>query len=217
MPFGCSLWPAYWSVGPNWPSGGKYPYPLPSSTLNSRILQGEIDILEGVHNQATNQYTLHTSEGCTASQGSLQVTGQPGQTTQCATIGGDNTGCAYHDTDGRSYGEGFNAAGGGVFAHLWDRTGIKAWHFARSEVPEDIGSENPNPDAWGPPAAFWSSETCNISDHFHDHALVIDTTLCGDWAGATYASAGCPGTCEEAVADPGNFKSKFWPLMRFGG
>lgn len=23
VPHGCSVWPAYWSVGPNWPTGGK--------------------------------------------------------------------------------------------------------------------------------------------------------------------------------------------------
>ncbi|KAF9454288.1 glycoside hydrolase family 16 protein [Macrolepiota fuliginosa MF-IS2] len=197
MPSGCSLWPAYWSVGPNWPSGG------------------EIDILEGVHNQATNQYTLHTTGGCTASHGSLQITGQPGQTTQCATIGSDNTGCAYHDTDSRSYGSGFNSAGGGVFAHLWDRTGIKAWRFARNDIPQDIQSENPNPAGWGTPVAYWSADTCDMV-HFSSHSLVIDTTLCGDWAGATYTSAGCPGTCQQAVADPNNFKNAKWRINYIG-
>lgn len=194
MPFGCSTWPAYWSVGPGWPNAG------------------EIDVVEGVNQQSTNQYTLHTSEGCKASKGSVDVSGKPGQTTQCATIGGDNTGCAYIDTDARSYGQGFNDAGGGVFAHLWDHTGIKIWHFARSDVPSNIQSGSPDPSGWGSPAAFWSSDTCDIGQHFHDHSLVIDTTLCGDWAGAVYSSAGCPGTCEQAVADPKNFKDAKWKI-----
>jgi hypothetical protein len=173
---------------------------------------GEIDVAEGVNNQTHNQYTLHTAEGkdgCKASTSNVQISGTPGQTTQCATINGDNTGCAYLDTDNRSYGEGFNQAGGGVFAHLWNQDGIKAWHFARDEVPADIKSGSPDPSTWGPPAAFCSSQTCNIPEHFHDHQLVIDTTLCGDWAGAAYMDSGCPGkSCGDAVADPNNFTSE---------
>ncbi|KXN87445.1 putative glycosidase C21B10.07 [Leucoagaricus sp. SymC.cos] len=194
MPWGCSIWPAYWSVGPNWPTGG------------------EIDVFEGVHNQPTNQYTLHTSEGCTASIGNVKISSHPGQTTQCATIGGDNTGCAYIDSDTTSYGQGFNDAGGGVFAHLVDDTGITAWHFPRDKIPDNIKSGTPDPSNWLEPSAFWSSATCNTAQHFHDHSLVIDTTLCGDWAGATYRSAGCPGTCEEAVADPKNFQHARWKI-----
>ncbi|KAI7681621.1 hypothetical protein KC353_g21840, partial [Hortaea werneckii] len=55
MPTGCGTWPAFWMVGPDWPAGG------------------EIDIIEGVHEQSANDMTLHTSEGCTV--GSTGFTG----------------------------------------------------------------------------------------------------------------------------------------------
>ncbi|RDB23668.1 hypothetical protein Hypma_008985 [Hypsizygus marmoreus] len=186
MPHGCSVWPAYWSVGPNWP------------------LAGEIDVLEGVHDQPTNQYALHTSTGCTLSTGDLKVPSKLlGK--QCASSGSSNAGCGFLDTDTRTYGKGFNAIGGGVYAHVWDSTGIKVWHFPRTDIPEDITTKNPDPSTWGTPTAFWSDSSCDMATHFFDHALVIDTTICGDFAGATYKSAGCPGTCAQAVADPKNY------------
>ncbi|KAG6868732.1 hypothetical protein C0993_011311 [Termitomyces sp. T159_Od127] len=195
MPHGCGVWPAYWSVGPDWPRSG------------------EIDIIEGVHNRETNQYTLHTSAGCTLSSGSVrldadtQVLGK-----QCASSVNSNAGCAFLDKDTRSYGKGFNLLAGGVFAHLWNTDGIKVWHFARGEIPEDIEQKQPNPSAWGEPVAFWSSAACNIDSHFSEHSLVIDTTLCGDFGTATYSTSGCPGTCAQAVANPSNFKFAKWKL-----
>jgi hypothetical protein len=190
MPIGCSVWPAWWSVGPNWPEGG------------------EIDVIEGVNNQIVNQYTLHTSEGCTLNntigKTFVSTTAQV-VNTRCAVSGADNTGCAFLDTDTRSYGQGFNNIGGGIFAHLWDSTGIRAWHFPRSEIPADIDAKKPNPDNWGPPAAFFSGGTCDMQHHFFDHTLIFDTTLCGDWAGSVYQFSGCPGTCAQAVANPANF------------
>lgn len=33
----------------------------------------------------------------------------------------------------------------------------------------------------------------------------LDITFCGDWAGNSYATSGCPGTCAERIMDPSNF------------
>ena len=112
-PWGCGVWPAWWTVGPNWPSGG------------------EIDIIEGVHEQATNQMTLHTSAGCTLNTkppGNLAFTSTI-LGTQCASSNSNNDGCAFSDDNSNSYGQGLANAGGGVFAMLWDDSGVKICQF----------------------------------------------------------------------------------------
>lgn len=58
LPYGPTVWPAFWSLGDNWPNGG------------------EIDIIEGVNGQTNNQITLHSAPGCylaTPMAGSGQV------------------------------------------------------------------------------------------------------------------------------------------------
>jgi len=198
MPHGCSVWPAWWTVGPNWPNGG------------------EIDIVEGVHEATTNQYTLHTSSGCTLDRTpptklNLPFTASIVGTT-CASSNGNNDGCAFKDKSTNSYGRGFNTIAGGVFAMLWDSDGISIWHFPRGSIPSDINNMAPQPSSWGAPAAFWSSSTCSTGQFFSDHSMVIDTTLCGDWAGATFGSAGCPGTCSSYVKDPSHYKFAKWKI-----
>jgi hypothetical protein len=43
--------------------------------------------------------------------------------------------------------------------------------------------------------------------------VVFDIVLGGDWAGATFTEAGCPGTLADYVADPTNFASKLFLAM----
>lgn len=127
MPYGCGVWPAFWTVGSAWPSGG------------------EIDIVEGVNNNQNNQYTLHTSSGCTLdtsfaksstkrrrgharrgtanSLSALAFTGKALATTCDAAVNG-NAGCGISDPSNASYGKGLNDNGGGVFATLLDDDGV---------------------------------------------------------------------------------------------
>ncbi|KAJ7439545.1 hypothetical protein B0H11DRAFT_2205753 [Mycena galericulata] len=119
-----------------------------------------------------------------------------------------NQGCGVSDNSSTSYGEGFNQTGGGVYAHTWTSDAIKIWHFPREKVPADIMSGNPSPSMWGSPqGAFQGSPGCDFSQHFQNHVLTIDKTLCGDWENnrQSLKAAGCPTDCAALVADPTNF------------
>ncbi|KAG1881087.1 glycoside hydrolase family 16 protein [Suillus subluteus] len=197
MPVGCSTWPSFWTVGPNWPYGG------------------EIDIVEGINDQTKNQMTLHsgTSNACTIdTDDSDEYTGSV-ISSNCYSTETSDSGCSIKDSSTTSFAYGFNDAGGGVFALLWDNsTGMSMWHFARDDIPDDLTAQAPTPSTWGTPSGFWSAETCDITDNFYDHQMVIDTTICGNWAGGAYSSSGCPGTCSDMVANASNYVDAKWVI-----
>lgn len=197
MPGGiCGVWPALWLVGPDWPKGG------------------EIDMVEGVNSQRANAMTLHTSAGCSVEHsgfsGNLTTancdTNAPGQS--------DNAGCAIASADPRSYGTGFNANHGGVYALEWSSTAIQIWFFARDAIPLDIARASPTPRSWGQPSARFAGPGCDIDRHFQNMRLVIDTTFCGAWAGSAWKTSSCgvlAPTCDQYVAqNPTAFTDAFW-------
>ncbi|KAG6864896.1 hypothetical protein C0991_006466 [Blastosporella zonata] len=99
IPYGCSVWPAFWTMGPNWPDNG------------------EIDILEGINLMDHNQMALHTLPGCTHSTPSNQM-GISGEL-DCS----QPSGCIVAEATPNSYQASFAAAGGGVFATQFDVAG----------------------------------------------------------------------------------------------
>jgi len=188
MPTGLTTWPAVWSTdGANWPNNG------------------EIDLIEGVHESQNNQVTMHTNGGCSLATGQA-ITGTVIGTTCDSTV--TNNGCATTDPNG--WGTEFNAAGGGVFVKVWDPDyGIEVFHFPQDKVPDDITSKCPDPTSWGNPVSFIpNGDLCNIGEHFQNHQIIINITLCGDWAGASYSG---PGTCQSAM-DPTNYKDAYWEI-----
>ncbi|KAF8553594.1 glycoside hydrolase family 16 protein [Imleria badia] len=200
MPVGCGTWPSFWTVGAEWPTNG------------------EIDIVEGVNNQAHNQMTLHsgTSNACTLTQSAGTTLGMfTGDvlSTNCYSSSSNDAGCGISDPSSTSFGYGFNNAEGGVYALLWDTTaGMSMWHFARANIPADLTSQTPTPGNWGAPAGYWSAQACDIAANFNQHVMVIDTTICGGWAGATYSSSGCSGSCSQMVANATNFVDAKWVI-----
>ncbi|KAI9676571.1 MAG: hypothetical protein M1817_000730 [Caeruleum heppii] len=195
MPGGiCGTWPAFWTVGPNWPSGG------------------EIDIIEEVHEATNNHATLHTNTWCEMDGGTSAST--PLSNT-CYAYTNGNTGCGVQDKSPQSYGVGFNQNGGGVYAMEWASHRIAIWFFPRHAIPGNALSENPDPATWGPPMADFKGN-CNIDENFRDHQMIFDTTFCGDWAGSVWGSSSCASkanSCTDFVANnPWAFAEAYWVI-----
>lgn len=100
MPTGCGTWPAFWTVGPDWPANG------------------EIDIVEGVNDYTNNQATLHTNPGCALPNNvtMLGISGSLVGGTNCAAAQTGNEGCGVRANQTNSFGAPFNNNGGGVYA-----------------------------------------------------------------------------------------------------
>ncbi|KAI0365230.1 glycoside hydrolase family 16 protein [Pilatotrama ljubarskyi] len=217
-PWGCGVWPAWWTLG-----GGQWPY------------TGEIDIIEGVHDNSHNQVTWHTGPNCTLNPNVsftgtiVESNGKPNLV--CDGTANSNAGCGVTEWSRASYGPIFDAQGGGVFAMKWDDEGIAVWSFYRAAVPKDVLSGQPDPSSWGEPVAMLAPSGCDPIANFVNHSIIFDITFCGeatcsahcarvtdimcnvgDWAGNSYATSGCPGTCTDRLMDPSNFVNASWSI-----
>ncbi|KAF9262641.1 hypothetical protein L218DRAFT_960119 [Marasmius fiardii PR-910] len=187
VPFGCSVWPAWWSQAPGWPAGG------------------EIDTFEGVNLFTQNQMSLHTLPGChqvNPVQTSTLITNP-----DCSNTTNNNEGCIVNDPNTNSYGKPFADAGGGVFVTEMATSGISIWFFTRSVVPSSISSNASTIDTstFGEPVANYPATGCPMDKYFGPQALILDITLCGDFARPLYQSpnSGCTGQCyNDAVLGP---------------
>jgi hypothetical protein len=157
IPTGGGVWPAIWLTG-----RGKWPN------------NGEIDIIEGVNSQTINASTLHTTAKCIQDK-------TKGTFTNIDCNAGDGyQGCSAAGP-ANTFGKPFNDKKGGVFVCEWilNKT-IKMWFFERTDF---VKIQNKlTPSEWASPYVTFNA----CKDHFKDHKLIINTTLCGSWAGETF-------------------------------
>jgi hypothetical protein len=206
MPSVCGVWPALWFLG-------KDPWPQ----------NGEIDYVESVNGDSSaNRMSLHTQNSLKIANHSMYMRGTL-LADDCAAQG-SNVGCTVEDAqNATSAGSKFNDNGGGVFAGEFSSSGVQLWFFPRgSSIPADIvnGTPNPSYETWGlPNGMFMGDDSTDWSSYFRELKLIINTSLCGDWAGKIWASsptcASLAPTCEEYVAsNPQAFKEAYWAIKR---
>ncbi|KAK2046583.1 hypothetical protein LZ31DRAFT_197799 [Colletotrichum somersetense] len=198
----CGLWPAFWMYGTdNWP------------------VDGEIDIIEGANQATMNIISGHTTEGCRLPD-APEAVGEP-LLRDCESPGTtNNAGCNYVPpaSQPHTYGDSFNAVGGGVYALEWTSEAIRVWHWPRQVIPSDIVAKTPDPSTWGLPTALFGTSNCEVDRYFRNMSLVIQTNFCGDYAATIWGSDGdtcnqrAP-TCVEYVANnPGAFSNAYWEV-----
>jgi len=149
---------------------------------------------------------LHAASGCTKANSSVQT--GTNNSPNCT----DGSGCTVLETNTNSVGAAFASAQGGVWATQFDVSGIYIWFWNRANLPANLQNPGSTIDTtgWGTPSAAYPSTTCNISNYFTSQKLVLDITLCGDWAGvpAIYnatCSGGTTGVCyTDNVIGPGS-------------
>nr|POE49415.1 endo-1,3(4)-beta-glucanase [Quercus suber] len=205
MPVGCGTWYVFVHV--------------PHDIARANGAQACVldDIIEGVHDQATNDMTLHTNPGCTITNNNA-FTGSI-STSNCdvnAAGQGTNQGCSITTTNTNTYGNGFNTNGGGIYATEITSSAISIYFFEHGSAPSDISSSNPNPSNWGKPIAQYQGG-CDIAEHFKGMQIVFDTTFCGDWAGAVWGSfstcSAKASTCNDFVQNnPSAFADAYWSV-----
>ncbi|KAF7305242.1 GH16 domain-containing protein [Mycena chlorophos] len=200
LPYGCSVWPSFWLLGTG---------PWPAS--------GEVDIIEGINLSSANQFSLHTTPGCTQPTNITQ-TGKTLVSNCLQNVNLSAYGCTTEETKPNSFGAGFASAGGGVYALQMDVSGIYMWFWSRADIPKSVGSSTASSTLdisdWGTPSAAYPATTCNITEFFQPQQMILDITLCGSWAGvpANYAQT-CPGTClDNIIGNGSNYANAYFEI-----
>jgi len=200
IPYGCSVWPSFWTLGPEstWPGSG------------------EIDIIEAINDMDHNEVALHTPRGCYQAN----VTTQSGTTVgrDCST----RSGCLVAENKPASFGKSFKAAGGGVFVLQLDASAINIWFFSRPDIPPIIQqattSSQMDTTTWGPPTASYPNSACDIQKYFPPQEIILLTTLCGVWAGVpSIYQTTChtpTGSCaaDNVIGDGSNYLNAYWEV-----
>ncbi|EED22418.1 conserved hypothetical protein [Talaromyces stipitatus ATCC 10500] len=181
----CGTWPAYWIY-----DYGEDPY-------------GEVDIIEGVNDQVGDDISLHTSARCNLTADPQSETGTNVRT-DCSLATNYIDGCGVSGPS-NTYGDPFNAQGGGVWALWLDKDDLAVWMFPRTAIPDDIiKGQELTPKNWGKPLLHFKSHLgCRVSEQWKNQTIIFNIDFCGENASGSNwnesASSSAPQSCADST------------------
>jgi len=138
----------------------------------------------------------------------------------CYTAQEDAAGCSIQAHNENTFGDGYNAAGGGFEVLLWTESEITMWFFPRNApLPPTLTSDHPDPSVFGKPLARWTfaRSGCDLPRRTQDLQIVFNIEMCGDWTngawGAQCAAETGYSSCSDFVANnPKAFANSYWKI-----
>ncbi|KAL2269221.1 hypothetical protein VTJ83DRAFT_4067 [Remersonia thermophila] len=194
----CGAWPAFWMVGPNWPT------------------DGEIDIYEGWNLNRDNKVVLHLDHPDVVGSCELNPDDYTSSTVfkNCyirANGQPPNAGCAVDEPNGL-----YGNPAGGVYAFEWTGDVVRVWSWPQDSVPANVLSDSPDPSQWGKPSFSAGGNMCNVEKAFKDMRIVLNINFCGDAAANNWgecATVTGEATCKDYVQNnPQAYVDTYWKV-----
>ena len=216
MPYGGAVWPAIWLLGSSpreWIQFRSKETGL--GMKNSWPSHGEIDMIEYVNanceeSDGRNQVTLHTRYGCTSTVS--DSTHNNTADSRCDHYG-SNFGC-YGKMQRNTVGSPDFA--GGYFVYEWSVARfVKGWFFDETEWQQLNAQATDDSIQTGtfpkPHVEHNLQQGCSDPSMFQNMRIVINTAVCGDWAG----NVKCTSSDDAGISyEPPNCKASVMDYLR---
>ncbi|KAF1731227.1 putative endo-1,3(4)-beta-glucanase [Beauveria bassiana] len=164
----CGAWPAYWTLGEDWPNNG------------------EIDMYEGWNLNTVNKPALHVGTEDRVGRCLLDSSAQ-------AEIVSANCDNKFEDRVRAWEGQGcqveevndgiWASEDGGIQALEWTKDAIKLYTWQIGKAPKNIDSDAPDTSSWGKPSVQVSSSGCDLSRAFGNQTILFTLPFCGNPVG----------------------------------
>lgn len=242
MPQGCATWPAFWTcTNGDWPAGGEIDIIEGANDQGPRNL-ASLHTLYGCHIPAgyrsdqsgfSSQSDCAYQPGCSAS---FTANNSYGPTfnqngggyfaVRRETRPGDPGIGVYFwpiTTSASSLPSAVAAIADGTSAPKYVVTNSNATGTDRSELnkwgrPQAFFANTANSSASATALATGEGSVCQMPNYFGEHEIIINLSLCGDWAGETFALSGCAAqynnmSCDDFVRNyPRAFSDARWEI-----